>query len=79
MKENLYLEGHVLEKVSSTVVLGILSAAAGINEDTNSGSFHRGVRLGGNREAILERGDTGARNLGSSRGSKRANGLDGCL
>jgi len=71
----MYLECHVLQKVGSAVVLGIFSTATGIDEDANSGGLDRGVGLCGDRQAILERGDAGTRDLSSGRGGKGANSL----
>lgn len=72
-----YLEGHVLQEVSSAVVLGVLSTGTGIDEDTDGGSLGRGVSLGGDGQTVLEGGDAGGgSNLGSSDSGKRTNSLD---
>jgi len=68
-----YLEGHVLQEVSGTVVLGGLGTGTGINENTDGGGLGRGVRLGSDGQSVLEGGDAGAGD-GSSSG-KRADSL----
>lgn len=72
-----YLEGHVLQEVSSAVVLGVLSTGTGIDENTDGGSLGGGVSLGGDGQTVLEGGDAGGgSNLGSSDSGKRTNSLD---
>lgn len=63
----------MLQEVSSAVVLGVLGAGTGINENTDGGSLGRGVGLGGDGQSVLEGGDAGA---GDSSSGKRADSLD---
>jgi hypothetical protein len=71
----IYLEGHMLQEVSSAVVLGVLSTGTSIDKDTDGSGLSRRVRLGGNSQAVLEVGDAGAGGVGGSGSGKRANSL----